>query len=68
MADAREVQHDPEVLSGDDDLLRQPGPLQDPYTPEPGPTQRTRRAFDTLRWALVPLLIGIAVVIWAAAR
>ena len=68
MADEREVQHEPQVLEGEDDVPRQPAPLLDPFTPEPGPRPGERRAFAVMRWAWVPLLIAVAVVIWAAFR
>jgi hypothetical protein len=68
VSDEREVQHDPQVLEGEDELPRQPGPLQDPYTPEPGPRPGERRAFAVLRWAWLPLLVGIAILLWAALK
>ena len=64
----REVQHDPQVLEGDDDLPRQPSPPRDPYTPEPGPGPGERKAFAAMRWAWLVLLVVIAIVIWAAIR
>ena len=36
----REVQHEPQVLEGDDELPRQPAPPTDPFTPEPGLEER----------------------------
>ncbi|MBA2474690.1 MAG: hypothetical protein H0V40_01850 [Actinobacteria bacterium] len=70
MADDREheVQHDPQVLEGDDELPRQPAPPLDPYTPEPGPTPGDRRAFRVLRLAAIPILIVVAIVVIAALR
>jgi hypothetical protein len=69
MADEpREVQDDPVVLEGDDDLPRQPaGPL-DPYTPELAERPGERKAFKAMRWAWLIVLIVVAVVIWAAVR
>jgi hypothetical protein len=64
----REVQHDPQVLQGEDDIPRQPAPPLDPYTPEPGPRPGERRAFAALRWAWIPLLIAFAILLWAALR
>jgi hypothetical protein len=61
----REVQHDPQVLEGDDDVPRQPSADRDPYVPEPGPGPGERRAFRVLAWAWVPLAVVIALVVWA---
>jgi hypothetical protein len=66
MADEREVQHEPQVLEGDDDVPRQPAPPLDPYTPEPGPTPGDRRAFRVMRLAVVVVLIVVAIVVIAA--
>lgn len=68
MTDEREVQHEPQVLEGDDDVPRQPAPPLDPYTPEPGPRPGEQRAFRVLRLAWIPVLIAIAIVVWAALR
>ena len=64
----REVQHEPQVLEGDDDVPRQPAPPLDPYTPEPGPRAGEERAFRVMRLAWIPVLIAIAIVVWAALR
>ena len=64
----REVQHDPQVLEGDDELPRQPAPPLDPFTPEPGPRVGERRAFRVLALAFVALAIVVAIIIWAAVR
>ena len=61
----REVQHDPQVLEGDDELPRQPAPERDPYVPEPGPARGEARAFRVLAWAWIPVAIVIALVVWA---
>ena len=68
MTDEREVQHEPQVLEGDDDVPRQPAPPLDPYTPEPGPRAGEERAFSVMRLAWIPVLIAIAIVVWAAFR
>ncbi len=68
MGEEREVQHEPQVLEGEDDLPRQPAPPLDPYTPEPGPGPGERRAFRVLTWAWIPLLVVIAIVVIAALR
>ena len=66
--DEREVQHDPQVLEGEDDLPRQPTSRRDPFVPEPGPRAGERRAFSVLRLALIPVAVVVAIVIWAALR
>ncbi len=68
VADEREVQHDPQVLEGDDDVPRQPSLRRDPSIPEPGPAPGTERAFRIMRLALVPVLIVVAIVVVAAVR
>lgn len=65
----REVQHDPQVIEGDDELPRQPAPPLDPYTPEPGPRRGDQRAFRVLPLAFVALaIVVVAIVIWAVTR
>ena len=64
----REVQHEPQVLVGDDDVPRQPTSQRDPFVPEPGPRPGERRAWRVMRLAWIPLVIAIAVVLWAALR
>jgi hypothetical protein len=61
----REVQHEPQVLEGDDEVPRQPSPPRDPYTPEPGPRPGERTAFRALTWAWLALAIVVALVVWA---
>jgi hypothetical protein len=57
----REVQHDPQVIEGEDEVPRQPSMPKDPYTPEPGPTAGERRAFRLLPlvWIVLAILAGI---------
>jgi hypothetical protein len=66
--DERLVQPEPEVLEGEDDLPRQPAPPIDPYTPEPGPGPGERRAFGVMRWAWLPLLVLVAIILVVALR
>ena len=68
MTEEREVQHTPQVLEGEDDVPRQPTPQRDPFIPEPGPRPGEQRAFSVMRLAWIPLLIAIAIVVWAALR
>jgi hypothetical protein len=64
----REVQHDPQVLEGDDELPRLPAPPLDPFTPEPGPRPGERRAFRVMRLAWIVVGIVIVIVLYAALR
>ena len=64
----REVQHDPQVLEGEDESPRQPAPPFDPYTPEPGPGPGEQRAFRVLRLAFIAIAIVVAIVVYAAIR
>ena len=64
----REVQHDPQVLEGEDELPRQPAPPIDPFTPEPGPGPGERRAFGVMRLAWIVLAIAVAIVLIALFR
>jgi hypothetical protein len=68
MNEPREVEHEPQVLEGDDDVLRQPASPLDPYTPEPHARPGERRAWRVMRLAWIPILIAVAVVVWAAVR
>ena len=56
------------VLEGEDELPRQPAPPLDPYTPEPGARPGERKAFNAMRWAVLIVLVLVAIVIWAALR
>ena len=70
MSDDRErlVQPEPQVLEGEDDVPRQPTSTRDPFVPEPAPRPGERRAWRAMRLALIPLLIVVAVVVYAAVR
>ena len=68
MDEEREIQHEPQVLEGEDDLPRQPTSQRDPFVPEPAPRPGERRAFRLMLWALVPIAIVVGIVIWAAVR
>jgi hypothetical protein len=64
----REVQHDPQVLEGEDELPRQPAPPLDPYTPEPGPGPGEQRAFRVMRLAWIVIAIVVAIILIALFR
>jgi len=65
MSDERQVQPDPQVLEGDDDLPRQPSSQRDPFVPEPYARPGERRAWRLMRLALIPLAIAILIVVVA---
>ncbi len=56
------------VIEGEDAVPRQPAPPLDPYTPEPGPRAGEQRAFNVMRWAWVPIVIGILLIVIALFR
>ena len=62
------MQHDPQVLEGEDELPRQPASPLDPFTPEPGPGPGERRAFRVMRLAWIALAIVVAIVLIALFR
>jgi hypothetical protein len=67
--DSRDVQRDPEVLEGEDDVPRMPASPIDPFTPELHARAGEDRAFSVLRLAWIPIVIVvIAIVIWAVTR
>jgi hypothetical protein len=68
MDEEREVQHEPQVLEGEDDIPRQPTPQRDPFIPEPGPRPGERKAFRILPLALIAVGIAVLIVIVAAVR
>jgi hypothetical protein len=68
MAREREVQQEPQVLEGDDDLPRQPTLPRDPYVPEPGPTPGERRAFRLLPLVWILVLALAAIILYAVFR
>ena len=68
MDEEREVQHEPQVLEGEDDIPRQPTPQRDPFIPEPGPRPGEQRAFRILPLALIAIGIAVLIVIVAAVR
>jgi hypothetical protein len=71
MSEDREriVQPDPgEVLQGDDEIPRQPAPPLDPYTPEPAARPGERRAWASMRWAWLPVIVIVALIVYAAVR
>jgi hypothetical protein len=68
MGEEHEVQHEPQVLEGEDELPRQPSPPLDPYTPEPGPRPGEGRAFHVMLLAFIPIAAVIGIIIWLAVR
>lgn len=68
MNEPREVEHEPQVLEGDDDVLRQPASPIDPYTPETHARPGEKRAWQVMRLAWIPIIVVVALIIWAALR
>ena len=65
---AHEVQHTPQVLTGDDESPRQPAPPLDPYTPEPAARPGERKAWNVMRLAWIPIVIVLALIVYAVLR
>ena len=63
-----EVQDDPQVSEGEDELPHRTPATVDPYTPEPGPGPGERRAFSVLRLAWIAVAIVVAIVLIALFR
>ena len=68
MEEERQVQPEPQVLEGEDELPRQPSSTRDPYVPEPRARPGERREWRAMRLALIPLLVVIAIVLVALVR
>ena len=66
--DERQIQPEPQVLEGDDELPRQPTSQRDPYVPEPRARPGERREWRAMRLALLPLLVVFAIVLLALLR
>ena len=64
----REVQHEPQVLQGEDELPRQPASPLDPYTPDTGPDPGEGRAYKVMRLAWIVVAIVILIVLIAIFR
>jgi hypothetical protein len=56
------------VVEGEDEYPVEPAPPLDPYTPEPGPRAGEERAFNVMRWAWVPLLVAVVLILIALLR
>jgi hypothetical protein len=75
MADERDtsgipdqIQPEPQVIAGEDDLPRQPTSRRDPYAPEPYARPGEQRAWRAMRLALIPILLVVVLILWAALR
>lgn len=64
----REVQDDPQVREGENELPQPHASPLDPYTPEPGPGRGEGRAFKVLRLSWIAVAIVVAIVLYAAIR
>ena len=60
----RVVEPDAGVISGEDDFPREPAPPLDPYTPEPAARAGERRAWRLMRLAWIPILVGLAILLY----
>jgi len=60
-----QIQDEPQILEGDDELPRQPSARRDPYTPEPGPSPGERRAFRLLPLVWIVLLVLAGIILYA---
>lgn len=63
MTEERQVQQDPQVLEGDDELPRQPASQRDPFVPEPYARPGERRAWRLMRLTAIALLIAVAAIV-----
>lgn len=70
MAEEREqeVQHEPQVVAGEDELPRQPTSQRDPYVPEPYARPGEGREWRAMRLAWIPLAIVVLIVLIAIFR
>jgi hypothetical protein len=61
---------DPEagVVEGEDEYPVQPTPPLDPYTPDTGPDPGEERAYRVMRWAWVPLIVVVLLILIALLR
>jgi hypothetical protein len=68
VGEEHEVQEDPLVIEGDDDVPRQPALPNTEFVPPhvEGPTER--RAIRVMALAFIPILIVVGIVLWAALR
>ena len=66
MSDETEERGTTESFEGEEELLGDPPPASDPYTPEPGPGPGEARAFSVLRLAWIAIaVVVIAIVLYA---
>jgi hypothetical protein len=56
------------VVEGEDDFPVQPSPPLDPYTPDTGPGPGEERAYRILRWAWVPIIVSVLLILLALLR
>ncbi len=73
MTEEREVQHEPQVLEGEDDLPRQPAQPHyatdmDPVGAPARETPGGRGAFAAMRGAWIAIAVAVAIVLYAALR
>jgi hypothetical protein len=61
----RPVQHDPDVVEGDDEPPRPPETTRDPYVPHMQDRQGWASRSRVILWAWVPVVVVVALVVWA---
>ena len=61
----RQVQHDPDVLEGDDELPRLPETTRDPYVPHMEDRQSWASRGRIFVWAWIPVVLIVFGVVYA---
>lgn len=61
----REVQHEPEVIEGEDELPRLPETTRDPYVPHLRDRPRWASRGRILLWAWIPVVLIVFGVVYA---
>lgn len=61
----RQLQHDPDVLEGDDELPRLPETTRDPYVPHMADRQGWASRGKILVWAWIPVVLIVFGVVYA---
>jgi hypothetical protein len=56
------------VVEGEDEFPVEPAPPLDPYTPDTGPDPGEERAYRILRWAWIPVLVPVLLILLALLR
>jgi hypothetical protein len=62
LADEEQTTRD-EAFEGEDELLGDPPPFADPYTPDTGPGPGEQQAYNVLRLAWIVIAIVVVVIV-----